>query len=151
MTGCAFMEGAVSDNVLEMTRHLTQESRLQFKAQLVQSPAQGTSLRPSTCTSYENHICRCSNRLYSKQGSIHSIPDSALVLAIPKERYSTNLELADLYEAWALYNFGRLCLMRIRRQIRGLTLKVVQGLSLRLAEVHLEPRVIYSSEFQEQV
>ncbi|CAJ1386796.1 unnamed protein product, partial [Effrenium voratum] len=58
MTGCAFMEGAVSDNVLEMTRHLTQE------------------------------------------------------------RYSTNLELADLYEAWALYNFGRLCLMRIRRQIR---------------------------------
>eukprot|EP00438_Fugacium_kawagutii_P028611 Skav208250 [mRNA] locus=scaffold3005:46582:47404:- [translate_table: standard] len=26
----------------------------------------------------------------------------------------------DLCEAWALYNFGRLCLMRIRRQIRNL-------------------------------
>ncbi len=24
----------------------------------------------------------------------------------------------DLCEAWALHNFGRLCLMRIRRQIR---------------------------------
>eukprot|EP00435_Cladocopium_sp_Y103_P050464 s171_g15.t1 len=35
-----------------------------------------------------------------------------------EERYSSNLELADLCEAWALYNFGRLCLMRIRRQIR---------------------------------
>eukprot|EP00439_Symbiodinium_sp_Y106_P029693 s8058_g3.t1 len=37
---------------------------------------------------------------------------------LTQERYGTNLELADLYEAWALYNFGRLCLMRVRRQIR---------------------------------
>ncbi|CAE7562606.1 unnamed protein product [Symbiodinium pilosum] len=37
---------------------------------------------------------------------------------LTEERYGTNLELADLYEAWALYNFGRLCLMRVRRQIR---------------------------------
>lgn len=28
------------------------------------------------------------------------------------------LDAKDLCEAWALHNFGRLCLMRIRRQIR---------------------------------
>ena len=28
------------------------------------------------------------------------------------------LSAKDLCEAWALHNFGRLCLMRIRRQIR---------------------------------
>eukprot|EP00913_Durusdinium_trenchii_P027174 g25497.t1 len=39
-------------------------------------------------------------------------------LGCPRWPESTNLELADLCEAWALYNFGRLCLMRIRRQIR---------------------------------
>ncbi|CAK9042860.1 unnamed protein product [Durusdinium trenchii] len=41
-----------------------------------------------------------------------------LMRHLTEERCSTNLELADLCEAWALYNFGRLCLMRIRRQIR---------------------------------
>lgn len=41
-----------------------------------------------------------------------------IISHLTQERYSTNLELADLYEAWALYNFGRLCLMRVRRQVR---------------------------------
>jgi len=32
--------------------------------------------------------------------------------------YHSNMEVADLYEAWALRHFGRLCLMRIGRRIR---------------------------------
>eukprot|EP00928_Gymnodinium_smaydae_P045026 TRINITY_DN30064_c0_g1_i1.p1 TRINITY_DN30064_c0_g1~~TRINITY_DN30064_c0_g1_i1.p1 ORF type:complete len:685 (+),score=134.39 TRINITY_DN30064_c0_g1_i1:79-2133(+) len=33
-------------------------------------------------------------------------------------RYSTGLEIADLYEAWALWCFSVLCIQRVRRQIR---------------------------------
>jgi len=32
--------------------------------------------------------------------------------------YHSNMEVADLYESWALKHFGRLCLMRIGRRIR---------------------------------
>lgn len=56
-------------------------------------------------------------------GNFHSVnvPEKktwGIISHLTQERYSTNLELADLYEAWALYNFGRLCLMRVRRQVR---------------------------------
>eukprot|EP00931_Biecheleriopsis_adriatica_P007211 TRINITY_DN108518_c0_g1_i1.p1 TRINITY_DN108518_c0_g1~~TRINITY_DN108518_c0_g1_i1.p1 ORF type:complete len:477 (-),score=77.86 TRINITY_DN108518_c0_g1_i1:92-1522(-) len=64
---------------------------------------------------------------------------AAQVARVSLMTYHSNLELADLYEAWALRNFGRLCLMRIGRQIRRevpLLRKLLEQRNLEDDDVH---------------
>jgi len=47
----------------------------------------------------------------------HLTSHYARVLNHVERTNSVNFELADLYEAWALYNFGRLCFIRVERRM----------------------------------